>query len=188
MSKNTVQIEWVGRLSPYIEDCWESTLNNQPSITMAIDGGGAGPNEITLTLADLLGMAENCKYRKPNYIKPEMKVAIGNPNPNGRIIVDAEIIRCKNPVKSYSKHIAIYEESNRIHLGNREYNKTYSNYDSLPEIKEGDLILSQREDEKGLIIVIQIQEKEEWSKCTDVYWKVVIDPQYLKGIEIETSI
>jgi len=78
------------------------------------------------------------------------EVRIGQPYK--RILVKANIIRCKHPDASYSD-FAKYKEGHIQTLGAESWEELYGNYDNLPSIKNGNLILSGREDKNGGEIV-----------------------------------
>lgn len=75
------------------------------------------------------------------------KIRIGQPYK--RILVDANIVRCKHPNKSYDNDLAHYKQGHIDTLGLDSWNKLYDDFDNLPEIKEGDFILSGRNDKNG---------------------------------------
>ncbi len=123
------------------------------------------------------------------------KVRIGQPYK--RILVRANIVRCKHPDTKYSD----FEKYKRGHvdtLGKDSWEKLYGNYDNLPSIKSGDLILNGREDKSGGEIVnklIDINACWNGSGCliynpdhTHIFYRVDILEQIPKDVDIEKDI
>ena len=81
------------------------------------------------------------------------KVKIGLPYP--RISVEANIVRCKHPDIKYSDFS--HYKAGHIHtLGEKSWNDLYDDYDNLPVIKSGDLILNGRNDINGGPCVVRL--------------------------------
>lgn len=105
------------------------------------------------------------------------KVRIGYPLP--RILVNANIVRCKHPNVKYSD-FEHYKAGHIFTYGEESWNKQYGDYDNLPEIKSGDIILNGREDKNGgnvAVRLVDINAKWNGSKCliyqhTNIFYRV----------------
>ncbi len=94
----------------------------------------------------------SCLTLLPMKIKKQ-KVRIGQPYE--RILIEADIIRCKHPDKKYADFCHFKEGDSSVY-GEDYWNDLYGNYDNLPVIQNGDLILNGREDKDGGKIAIQL--------------------------------
>lgn len=80
-------------------------------------------------------------------------VKLGHPYP--RISVKANIVRCKHPDIKYSD----FERFKKGHVGTfslESWEEQYGDYDNLPVIKSGDIILNGREDVNGGQVAIRL--------------------------------
>ena len=122
------------------------------------------------------------------------KVRIGQPYE--RVLVDAKITVCRNPKTKYSD-FSMYKESEVLAYGEDDWDEKYGDFDNMECIKNGDLVLSGREDKNGGMIVnklVDIDAKWNGSGCeiytsgTRLFYRVDLINPLPKEVNIEVDV